>query len=169
MKHWSILPGINSSDWCWRRNGIMVWGTLLAHLSPPEDCCWPCPSLNDGRQQSTILWCLLTRWTRSSEECFQHGIKSMPWRINAGIRKSNLLLASSTLKCSQWGYSELFYISILCISISICFVLFIFLTCFHLQVNAQNWHPWFHWYQNCLDQRGVLPNVWQQLVKAVNA
>lgn len=42
------------------------------------------------------------------------------------------------------------------------------ITCFQLQVNAQSGQPRFHRDQDCLDQRGVLPDVRQQLVKAVN-
>lgn len=42
------------------------------------------------------------------------------------------------------------------------------ITCFQLQVNAQSGQPRFHRNQDCLDQRGVLPDVRQQLVEAVN-
>lgn len=43
-----------------------------------------------------------------------------------------------------------------------------FITCFQLQMNARWVHPRFHRNQNRLNQLGVLPDVRQQLVKAIN-
>ena len=42
------------------------------------------------------------------------------------------------------------------------------LTCFQLQMYTGGRQPCGHWNQHGLDQRGVLPDVRQQLVKAVN-
>lgn len=79
------------------------------------------------------------------------------YSLSFGTQTPELTLSDHfCLILSRKGWSILSYFSLT------------FITCFQLQVNAWNGHPGCHGNKNCLDQRSVLPDVWQQLVKTVN-
>jgi len=48
---------------------------------------------------------LMTIWTKISEECFQHFVESMPWRIKAVLKAKEVQPGTSKVYLIKWPMS----------------------------------------------------------------
>jgi len=71
---------------------------------------------------------IMSIWTKISEECFQHLVKSMPQRIIAVLKTKGVQPGTSKMYLIKWPVSVYIYIYNQCVTITATSTLFPILT-----------------------------------------